>query len=108
MKVEVSHHTDASEPDAQGFHDYCYEYDVFTFSDGSTSFLARSYRDEPQRASFVARCEDGRRHVLTGRDLRHPLFIEAAAYLRGVGKTDLTWLDSERGAYVPTSPLPRC
>ena len=95
MKVEVSHHTDASEPDAQGFHE-------------STSFLARSYCDEPQRASFVARCEDGRRRVLTGLDLRHPLFIEAAAYLRGVGKTDLTWLDSERGAYVPTSSVPRC
>ena len=106
MKVEVSHHTDASELDALGFRDYCHDYDEFAFSDGSTSFLARSYRDESQRASFVARCEDGRRHVLTDRDLRHPLLIDAAAYLRGAGKTELTWLDSERGVYVPTSP--RC
>ena len=50
MKVEVSHHTDASEPDARGFRDHRYD------------------------------C---------------------------LGKIDLTWLDSERDVYVPTSPLPR-
>jgi hypothetical protein len=38
---------------------------------------------------------------LNKRDLRHPLFIEAAAYLRTVGKSKLDWLDRKSGSYVP-------
>ncbi|WFU90471.1 hypothetical protein QA644_31345 (plasmid) [Rhizobium sp. CC1099] len=101
MTVEVSHHIDASEPDADGFCDYHYEYDVFEFTDGSVTFLARAYSDEPEKAAMMARIEGQDHHLLTKRDLRHPLFLEAAAYLRAGGKTDLDWLDRRSRAYVP-------
>ena len=104
MKVEVSHHIDASEPDAQGFHDYHYEYDIFTFSDGDVSFLARAYTDQPNEASFMARHVADRRHLLTERDLQNPLLLEAQDYLRAAGKTDLNWLDGERSEYRPIAP----
>jgi hypothetical protein len=101
MTVEVSHHIDASDPDADGFCDYRYEYDVFEFTDASVTFLARAYSDEPEKAAMMARIEGQDHHLLTKRDLRHPLFIKAAAYLRASGKTDLDWLDRRSRAYVP-------
>ena len=104
MKVEVSHHVDASEPDAQGFHEYHYEYDVFAFTDGTTSYMARAYVDEPGQAHFLHREEAEQRHLLTEHDLRHPLFLAAQAYLRTIGKPDLSWLSSNRSN--PYQPLP--
>jgi hypothetical protein len=104
VKVEVSHHVDASEPDAQGFYDYHYEYDIFTFSEGNVSFLARTYTDQPNEASFMARHVADRRHLLTERDLQNPLLLEAQDYLRAAGKTDLNWLDGERSEYRPIAP----
>lgn len=104
MGVEVSHHIDASEPDVEGFYDYHYEYDVFEFTDGVVTFLARAYSDEPERAAMMTRTEGKRYHLLTKRDLRHPLFLTAAAYLRTVGKSHLDWLDRRSGAYVPLPP----
>ncbi len=104
MTVEVSHHIDASEPDAEGFCDYHYEYDVFEFTDGVVTFLARAYSDEPEKVAMMTRTEGkGYRH-LTRRDVHHSLFLEAAAYLRTVGKSDLDWLDRRSGAYVPLTP----
>lgn len=106
MTVEVSHHIDASEPDAEGFYDYHYEYDydVFEFTDGVVTFLARAYSDEPEKAAMMTRTEGKRHHLLTKRDLRHPLFLQAAAYLRTVGKSDLDWLDRRSRAYIPLTP----
>lgn len=99
MKVEISHHVDASEADAEGFHDYHYEYDVFVFSEATTSFVVRAYTEDEDKAHFVAREEAGQRHLLTERDLLHPLFLQAQAHLHALGKTDLSWLDSDRSAY---------
>lgn len=97
MQVDVSHHVDASEPDTEGFHGYHYEYDIFTFSDSATWYTARAYSDTPHAASFMT--SDS--HALTVQDLHHPLFVEAAAYLRAAGKTELSWLSATEGRYIP-------
>jgi len=31
MEIVKTHHIDASEPDANGWHDYYYEYDIYAF-----------------------------------------------------------------------------
>jgi hypothetical protein len=99
VKVDVAHQIDSSEPNAEGLYDYFYEYDDFTFSDGPISYLARSYADRPQEASFRARIEDGRHQALTRQDLQHPLLLEARSWLRDAGKTELNWLDRVSGGY---------
>ena len=45
MDVQITHHVDASEPDAQGMYDYRYEYDLYTFREGGLALVARSYTD---------------------------------------------------------------
>jgi hypothetical protein len=51
MMVEVSHHVDAPEPDADGFYDYRYEYEIYEFTDGVRTLLARAYSDEPEKGA---------------------------------------------------------
>ena len=99
MQVTVSHHVDASAEGADGSCEFSYEYDLFTFSDETASFLVRSYSGELKEAHFQARLDGSERHFLTERDLRHPLFIEAAAYLRTNGKPSLSWLGTD--GYLP-------
>ncbi|MGH6860563.1 MAG: hypothetical protein ACRECY_09915 [Phyllobacterium sp.] len=106
MRIEISHHVDASEPDADGWYLYHYEYDIYVFSEGATSFFVRAYSDDPGRASFQSRLQDDVGHALTSKDLRHPLFIAAADHLREIGKPDLTWLSRREGAYLPVSEGP--
>ena len=101
MTVKVSHHVDASEPDADGFYDYHYEYDVYEFTDRVRTLLARAYSDEPDQAALMGWNKGGNNRLLTKRDLGHPLFLEAAAYLRTAGKSKLDWLDRKSRAYVP-------
>ncbi|WP_454659109.1 hypothetical protein [Bosea beijingensis] len=100
MDVVTSHHVDASECDAEGFYDYHYEYDIYRFSRGGRTFVARAYVDEPERAAFVSRQERGQSCLLGPMDLTDPLLAEAAAYLHAAGKTSLERL-SERDGYVP-------
>ncbi len=100
MMVEVSHHVDASEPDADGFYDYHYEYEIYEFTDGVRTLLARAYCDERGQAALMGWRKGVHRHLLTKRDLHHPLFLEAMAYLRMAGKSKLDWLDSKSGSYV--------
>lgn len=97
MRVEVSHHVDASEPDADGFHDYHYEYDIFIFSDEAVHYVVRAYSDQPHAAAFMTSND----HVLTQQDLQHPLLLAAAAYLRANGKTELSWLCADESRYIP-------
>ncbi|RCS22118.1 hypothetical protein DUT91_19130 [Phyllobacterium salinisoli] len=101
LTVEVSHHIDASGPDPEGFHDYHYEYDVFEFTDGFATLLARAYSDEPEKAALMVWSKGPNNHLLAKRDLHHPLFIQAAAYLRKTGKSRLDWRDRNSRAYVP-------
>ncbi|WP_210199516.1 hypothetical protein [Rhizobium sp. R339] len=101
MTVEVSHHVDAYEPDAEGFYHYHYEYAIFKFTDGVMTLLARAYSDEPRRAALMAWNEGINSRLLRKRDLRHPLFLGAMAYLERAGKSELDWLDRNSGSYLP-------
>lgn len=105
MNVEVSHHIDASDPEADGSYDYYYEYDVYTFSDGSFSYFVRSYVDQPERAAFMSGLKGTRGFHLEARHLRTRLFADAVAYLHLAGKTDLNWLSKRKGDYLPISDL---
>jgi hypothetical protein len=99
MEIETSHHVDASEPDAQGFHDYHYEYDIHRFSRAGRTYFARSYVDQPGRAAFLSCLEGGESRMLESDDLIHPLLVAAADHLRGAGMTMLERLGA--AGYAP-------
>jgi hypothetical protein len=84
VEVIVEHFLDAGEQDANGDWDYYYEGDLFTFSadadPNSASLKARIYTDTPKRASFIER----RARLETS-----PLTVEAVAYLRSRGVTEI-------------------
>lgn len=100
MEVAISHHIDASEPDAEGFHEYHYEYDIYEFSRAGRSYAARSYIDTADRAAFLSRLEGGQERLLEPADLVDPLLVEAVDYLHAAGKTKLDRLTKTEG-YVP-------
>jgi hypothetical protein len=104
MHVECVREVDASEPDADGAYEYHYEYDVHRFTEDGVCFVARSYTDTPDEAHFLCIECDGRRRLLADADLDHPLFLAAAAHLRGIGKGQLNWLSGRGNGY---EPLPR-
>jgi hypothetical protein len=106
MLIECTRHIDASEPDADGFYDYHYEYDVYTFSDGAVCFVARSYTHEPLEAHFLRIDLVGESRLLTDADLTHPLFLQARAHLLGAGKVHLHWLSGRGNGYesLPLGP----
>ena len=99
MEIETSHHVDESEPDAQGFHDYHYEYDIHRFSRAGRTYLARSYVDEPGRAAFLSCVDGGESRMLESEDLIHPLLVAAADHLRGAGLPTLDRLGA--AGYAP-------
>ena len=101
MTAEVSHHVDASEPDEDGFYAYHYEYDIYEFSDGVMTLIARAYLDEPGSAALIGWSRGKHSYPLRKRDLYHPLVLKAARYLRKIGKPKLDWLDRKSKAYVP-------
>jgi hypothetical protein len=101
VKIEVSHHIDASDADADGYHLYHYEYDFYIFSEGDMSLAARAYTDEPGCASFQGKTQGGKDSHLTRGDLTHPLLLAACDYLKKSGKTELLWLDMECSKYLP-------
>lgn len=100
MKVEISHHVDASEPDANGMYEYRYEYDLFLFSDGRIALVARSYNNETE-AHFLRIEVDGEPRLLTRADLKLPLFASAIAHLRNLGKNQINWLSGRGNGYEP-------
>jgi hypothetical protein len=106
MDVTVSHHIDASEPDADGMHEYHYEYDIHEFSRAGRTYVARSYVDEPQSVAFLSVREGGTSQLLRSSDLTHPLLVAAVDHLRSAGKTRVDRLSDPEG-YVPLEvPLP--
>ncbi|WP_311044002.1 hypothetical protein [Rhizobium bangladeshense] len=105
MTVEVAHHVDASEPDADGFNHYHYEYEIYKFTDGVMTLLARAYSDEPGQAALMGWNEGIKNRLLTKRDLRHPLFLEAVAYFRRAGKYKLDWLDKKKADPIYQSSI---
>lgn len=104
MEVEVTHHIDASERDAQGMYEYYYEYDIYRFTGGKMSCAARSYVDEPEAAHFLRISEGKRERFLRETDFQSPLLVAAIDYLRSAGKRKLNWLSGEHGGYTA---LPR-
>ncbi|HEY0597010.1 hypothetical protein [Sphingopyxis sp.] len=103
MRVNVDHYVDASDPDADGLHDWYYEYDIYRFSQAGRSFVARAYTDEPRKVAFLAhevKILGFRRHrLLNSADLRSSLFVAALAHFRRLGMTSIDRL-TEAG-YVP-------
>jgi hypothetical protein len=106
MDITVSHHVDASEPDAQGFYEYHYEYDVYRFSRAGRTYIARSYVDEPQSAAFLSCLEGSESRLLSSADLVHPLLVAAVDHLRGIGKAALDRLAEPEGYVALEVPLP--
>jgi hypothetical protein len=92
MEVQKTHHIDKGEADEKGSYDYFYEYDLYSFSDGGFSLVARSYADEPMDAYFLQFERDGKRHFLGKTDLVSPLIREAIEFLRREGKTSIRYL----------------
>ncbi|MFT4065614.1 hypothetical protein [Paraburkholderia sp.] len=94
MEVTATHHIDSSEPDENGMYDYYYEYDIYEFTDGNISYIARSYIDEPLDAHFLKMKADGEHEwrIMGDRDRDTPLFTDAVTYLRGKGKINIQCL----------------
>ena len=91
VRVSIDHHVDASDIDAGGMHDWHYEYDIYRFSRGWRSFVARGYTDEPGKIAFLS-CEVKvfgfyRHRLLSSADLKSSLFGAAVAHLQGLGMT---------------------
>ena len=101
MEVTVTHHVDASEPDAQGAYEFYYEYDLYAFRDGNLKLTARSYIDSPGEAHFLNIERGGTPRLLRRGDLESALFSQAVAYLRNAGKHRLTWLSGRGSGYQP-------
>ena len=101
MTVGVSHHDDAAEPDDDGLYTYHYEYEIYEFSDGVMTLIARAYLDEPGSAALIGWSKGKHRYPLRKRDLSHPLVLKAATYLRKIGNPKLDWLDRRSKGYVP-------
>lgn len=99
MKIEQTHHVDASEPDERGMYLYYYEYDLFVFSADNVVLVARSYSDMPGEAHFL-RIEIGDAALLLKpADFRRPLVIAAVKHLRALGKHELSWLSGRGNGY---------
>ena len=98
MRVEASHHIDASELREDGTYDWHYEYDLWVFTDVAVSLVARGYSDAPSSAHFLRLEINGERRPLSIEDVSSALAVDAAAHLRGIGRTELSWLGN---AYEP-------
>ena len=98
MKVEHSHHVDAGEEDAEGNLDWCYEYELYRFSDGPRTVVARSFTDAADEAHLLRWEQGDAQLLLAPRDLSEPLVRDALEYLRGLGKVKLRYLGA--GGYV--------
>lgn len=101
MRVEQSHHIDASEPDSNGKHRFRYEYDIFQFTDGERVLVARSYTDTSSEAHFLRIEVPGKDDESPADHLNDPLLKEAARHLRSLGKTDLRYLGYEGYLQLP-------
>jgi hypothetical protein len=104
MKISLQHHIDNGEKDADGNYDFYYEFDVFSFSEGSFSLYARSYIEDSALVSFTNSTRDEKVIFLTAADFKKPFFIEACTYLHAIGKQQFQYLDKKQG-YVAVDGL---
>ncbi|WP_440091664.1 hypothetical protein ACTACL_14780 [Pseudomonas syringae] len=87
IRMERYHHIDASEQDKDGFYDYYYEYDMYYFTEGTLSLVARCYTDDADEANFMGIEFDGYDRALESDDRSLPLVSAALAQLKADGKT---------------------
>ena len=106
MKVEKTHHVDASEPDADGDYDYYYEYDIYRFSMNGQVLIARAYSDEPNEASFQGFAVPKEKNALIRSDLDLEITLAAKDYLETEGKTEIRWLSNGGYALFPGTREP--
>lgn len=95
ISVRRQHCVDAMGPDAAGMYFFYYEYDDFEFCLGEAKLIGRGYTDEPDAASFSGLEVAGNEVPLTPADLTSPLAQASIRYLRSIGRSNLSWLDSE-------------
>jgi hypothetical protein len=105
VTVTHDHCVEFMGPD-EGPYEFHYDYDVFQFQEGRTTVFARSYRDEPDVASFGGLEIGGSQRDLEAADFRLPVVRAALQHLRQIGKKTFTWLDPERrNGYTPIPPV---
>lgn len=97
--MERYHHIDAGTQDKDGFYDYYYEYDMYYFTEGTLSLVARCYTDDAERADFMGIEFDGYDRALEPDDRSLPLVSAALAQLQADGKTKFFTLN--RKGYEP-------
>lgn len=71
---------------------YYYEGHIYEFSDGTTTFTARSYLDEPEFAYFICKAVRGRQRSVVKKDFYTELFRNAVEYLKREGKRNFRYL----------------
>ena len=101
MQIEITHHVETSEPDADGNFAWHYEYDLFRFTEKGLTLVARSYTSDPEQAHFLRVESSGRHRMLTPKDLSSALLQEAKRFLGKAGKEEITWLGMEGYAPLP-------
>lgn len=101
LQVECSHHIDASEPDAEGFYEYYYEYDIYCFTLGGLRLVVRSYSDTSAQAGMLRLEEAGKSRPLQPEDLKRPLVQQTREHLQSLGKQDLRWFNPKYARYDP-------
>lgn len=103
MHVERTHHVDRIPEDPALPVLQRYEYDIFRFSEGNEVLVARSYSFDQLDVHFLRR-ESGPEHFgITRKDTTTTLFLSAVSYLRGIGRSDIRWLNIEGEGYEALS-----
>lgn len=92
MEIETTRHVDTGGPRPRGLENE-YRYEIYRFSQGGTTLVARSYSDQPQAAHLLRIETPGKTTGLTVEDLSTPLCREAVSYLRDIGKQEIKWLN---------------
>ena len=96
------HCVDSMASTEKGLYEYYYEYELYRFSDGARSLVARSYTDESDEAHFLRIETSGGVESLTEESFELALVQTALRHLRSIGKRKLHWLnvESKGDAYV--------
>ncbi|MDQ8205874.1 hypothetical protein [Pelagicoccus sp. SDUM812003] len=91
MKVTKEHKIDAGEKDSEGYYDYFYEYDIYTFTENGKKLTARKYIDD-ETAHFLRIENEGEERILTKEDLETSFISEAIEHLRNEGIEEVEYL----------------
>jgi hypothetical protein len=102
MRIECVRQVDASERNAEGKYEWYYEYDIYRFTEGDRTLVARSYTDTSSQAHFLRFEVEARPVRLTTQDTRDPLLRQAAGYLVSIGKKSIEYFGPEGYAPLPT------